>query len=256
MMGRTPYDVPEGEPLRNPHLGRVIADADDDPPGVPRQEPRGVMPQQRGPQGQQMRMPEPQRPPVQQQPRPPQPMPAPPPQQRPPQQQPMPQPQQRAPQPQVLRNDGYRSLSVGIGTSVLLLLLLGVLFLDGVFTVLAATGIGWSPAVGIAAHLTIVILQLFVWKVPSEARRYPELANHIPAVTTICYTISVLAGTVNTLTSAMGLSALFKVVPFTLDWALPMTGLAEMMAMVPEPVVVVCVVILWSMHKRLERDRR
>jgi hypothetical protein len=190
------------------------------------------------------------------------PMPMPPPQQQPrPQQGPPPQmpQQQRPPQPmpqQGERSDPYRKWSISLGAGILLLLLLGVLFLDGMFTVAAAQAVGWSMSVGIAIHLFVVALQLFVWKVPSEARRHPVLAPYTKAVTVICYTVSILAGVVNTLTSAMGLSALFKVNPLVLDWALPMTVLAEMMAMIPEPVLVVCAVILYGMHVSTERNRR
>ena len=246
-MTRSPYDVPADEPLRRPGARPVRREEEEEEPLIRPGAPGAPPPPA-------MRQPMPMPPPQQ---RPPQPMPQP---QRPPQAPPqMPPQQQRPPQPmpqQGERSDPYRKWSISLGAGILLLLLLGVLFLDGMFTVAAAQAVGWAMSVGVAIHLFVVALQLFVWKVPSEARRHPVLAPYTKAVTVICYTVSILAGTVNTLTSTMGLSALFRVDPLVLDWALPMTVLAEMMAMIPEPVVVVCVVILYGMHIATERNRR
>lgn len=138
---------------------------------------------------------------------------------------------------------------------VALVLFIAVWLLNGYFTARAAAGIGgvrglwWlSWGTGWCIHLIISVCEQHAWKVPSYVRSIPLLADVYPYVLVTMWGLAVAVGSIDTLTTAVGLIDLLNVSAWGgVVWCVI---LAEVAAVLPEPLIVGLVLFLVQMRRR------
>jgi hypothetical protein len=138
---------------------------------------------------------------------------------------------------------------------VALILFILVWLLNGYFTARAATGIGGARGwqwlgwgAGWCIHLIISVCEQHAWKVPSYVRAIPLLADVYPYVLIVMWALAVLVGSADTLTTAVGLVDLLNVTSWGgVVWCVI---LAEVAAVLPEPLIVGLVLFLVQMRRR------
>lgn len=137
---------------------------------------------------------------------------------------------------------------------VALVLFILVWLLNGYFTARAVAGIGgvrglwwlgWGT--GWCIHLIISVCEQHAWKVPSYVRGIPLLADVYPYVLLTMWGLAVAVGSIDTLTTAVGLTDLFRVETWGgVVWCVI---LAEIAAVLPEPLIVGLTLFLVQMRR-------
>lgn len=158
---------------------------------------------------------------------------------------PMPARSRRAPSA-----DAYNRAGVGAAAIVGLVLFAALWLLNGYFTVRTLRGLaGWlsvswlSWGVAWVIHMVVSVSEQHAWKVRGYAARIPILRDFLLLIAVVMGAIAVVLGSADTLTTVVGLMGFFGAsggLSSLLFW----TILAELIAVVPEPVIVALLVLL------------
>lgn len=138
---------------------------------------------------------------------------------------------------------------------VALLLFVAVWLLNGYFTARTAAGVGgalgwpWLTwGVGWCIHLVISVCEQHAWKVPSYVRSISALADVYPYILLCMWAIAVIVGSLDTLTTAVGLVDLLRIESWSgVVWCVI---LAEAAAVLPEPLIVGLALFLYQVRRR------
>lgn len=138
---------------------------------------------------------------------------------------------------------------------VALLLFIAAWAVDGYFTARTAVGIGrwtgWAWAtwgIGWTLHVIVSVIQQHGWKVAGYVRGIPALADVYQHIRIVMWALAVLIGSLNTLTTAVGLMGVFQVETFT--GQIVCVILAEATAMLSEPMIVGLAIFLYYQIRR------
>jgi hypothetical protein len=138
---------------------------------------------------------------------------------------------------------------------VALLLFIAAWSVDGYFTARTAVGIGaWAGwtwvtwGLGWSLHVIVSIIQQHGWKVAGHVRTVPMLSDVYQHIRIAMWSLAVLIGSLNTLTTAVGLMGVFHVETFT--GQIVCVILAEATAMLSEPMIVGLAIFLYYQIRR------
>lgn len=133
---------------------------------------------------------------------------------------------------------------------VALLLFIATWLVDGYFTARAVVGVGgwlrWAWVTwgaGWCVHLVVSVVQQHGWKMAGYVETIPALADVYPHIRLAMWSLAVLIGALNTLTTAVGLMGVFQVETFT--GQIVCVILAEAIAMLSEPMIVGLTIFLY-----------
>lgn len=155
----------------------------------------------------------------------------------------------------VAARDTYNRGGVIAASCVGLAIFLSLWLLNGYFTARTAAGLGRFYAVpwltwgaGWCIHLIISVAEQHSWKIPHYAASIPALRDVLGYLVLCMWFIAVAVGSADVLTTAVGLIDFFGAVSFTAQ--IVCVILAELIAVLPEPLIVGLVILLYRLIRR------
>lgn len=167
----------------------------------------------------------------------------------------------------------YEHSTTFLGVLALDLIFIGFWWVNGHFTAKYAYGFGhahgWTvltitvrliweiPVAAWGVHLLVSLVEQHTWKARAVAMAVPSVVGMgqiLPLLVFCAYLLSVAIGTVDVLTTAVGLGAYFGVPMFgtaAFSWSqIGIVAFSELCAIVPEPMIVALTTMVYFIAKR------